>query len=122
MAQRAVSRQDSSKISLPSAPDLALGKVFFIFFNSLPSVRTADTRQREVFFLKKNSLPSASRPGTRQRGSFAERQTQTLGKPFLFFFFRPPNFFCSPHTIPGTPCSNVAHFSDFFYISLIYFI
>ena len=39
----------------------------------------------------------------------------------IFFHFWPPNFFCSPHTIPGTPCSNVAHFSDFFYISLIYF-
>lgn len=67
------------------------------------------------------TLCRVSSPDTRQRGSFAECHFLTLGKPYFFFHFWPPNFFCSPHTIPGTPCSNVAHFSDFFYISLIYF-
>ena len=67
--------------SLPSAPDLALGKVFFNFLNSLLSATRPGTQQRGVFliFLKK-SLPSVIGPDTRQRDSFAECLLLTLGK------------------------------------------
>ena len=67
-----------------------------------------------------NPLPSVFSWHSAKRW-FAECHFLTLGKPY-FFQFWPPNFFCSPHTIPGTPCSNVAYFLDFFYISLINFI
>ena len=70
-----------------------------------------NTRQRADAV---NPLPSVfSWHSVKRR--FAECHFLTLDKPY-FFHFWPPNFFCSPHTIPGTPCSNVAHFSDFFYI------
>ena len=62
-----------------------------------------------------------SSPDTRQSGDLPSVIFWHSANQF-FFHFWPPNFFYSPHTIPGTPCSNVAHFSDFFYISLIYFI
>ena len=79
-------------------------------------VSNNNTRQRAVAVNGRQPpliLCRVSSPDTRQRGSFAECHFLTLGKPY-FFHFWPPNIFYSPHTIPGTPCSNAAHFSDFF--------
>ena len=98
----------------------------------LPSAKHSanqNTRQRDASVNGRQPpliLCRVSSPDTRQRGSFAECLLLTLGKeaplPSVivwhsvnhFFHFWPPNFFYSPHTIPGTPCFNVAHFSDFF--------
>ena len=63
------------KNSLPSAPDLALGKDFNFFKNSLPSV--SDLALGKEFFLKQNTLPSI--PGT------------TLGKDLIFFIISLPS-------------------------------
>ena len=83
-----------------------------------------NTRQRAVAVNGRQppfTLCRVSSPDTRQSGDLPSVIFWHSANHF-FFHFWPPNFFCSPHTIPGTPCSNVAHFSDFFYISLIYFI
>ena len=53
---------------LPSTPDLALGKVFLKFFNSLPSATWPGTQQRG-FFLKK-IFAECPWTSTRQRGVF----------------------------------------------------
>jgi len=62
------------KNSLPSVPDLALGKDLIFFLNFFAECPRSGTRQ--IFFLK-NTLPSA--PGT------------TLGKDLFFFIISLPS-------------------------------
>ena len=94
----------------------------------LPSVgysANQNTRQRAAAVNGRQpplTLCRVSSPDTRQSGDLPSVIFWHSANHIFFFHFWPPNFFCSPYTIPGTPCSNVAHFSDFFYISLIYFI
>ena len=72
--------------SLPSAPDLALGKVFFIFL-ILCRVPPGQALVKEGFFnFLKNSLLSAIGPDTRQSGDLPSDIFLTLGKPFFFHF------------------------------------
>ena len=97
---------------------ITLGKLVFA------ECYSPDTRQRAAAINGRQpplTLCRVSSPDTRQSGDLPSVIFWHSAN-HIFFHFWPPNFFCSPHTIPGTPCSNVAHFLDFFYISLIYFI
>ena len=87
---------------------------------TLPS--PTGTRQRFfIFFLKK--IFAECQPSWHSTKRLLCRVSSPDTRQTIFFFtFYLQTFFYSPHTISGTPCSNVAHSSDFFYISLIYFI
>ena len=115
---------------LPSAREKALDKqlalskeVQTITLGKDQVCRVSGTRQTRT--LGKGPPPltlcRVSSPDTRQSGDLSSVIFWHSAN-HIFFTFDLQTFFCSPHTIPGTPCSNVAHFSDFFYISLIYFI
>jgi hypothetical protein len=88
--------------SLPSARDLALGKVFLILKYTLPSARSlalgkavfaeclpGDTRQG----LFPYSLPSATQLAL-DKAVFAECLRYTLGKVFFYFFYFVSQTFC----------------------------
>ena len=89
---------------------------------SLPSVRRRHLTKNFKIILK-NPLFAECQPSWHSAKRLLCRAPNADTRQTVFiFFFLPPNFFCSPHIIPGTLCSSVAHFSNFFYISLIYFI
>ena len=87
MAQRAVSRQDSTKISLTSAPDLALGKVYFFnFFKFFAECHPAWHAAKRVF-KKKLKFFAECQPSCHSAKRLLCRASNADTRQIVFIFF-----------------------------------